>query len=82
MKKIYMMDLWIYDEENVPESIGVAFAESEKDLTEIPRHELNSEPLIQEVLEDAGCESIGYVTEISRGEYEEEYMDNHTLIEL
>lgn len=79
-KKIYMVSLCYYTEENVPERGGVIFVRSDKDLTKMPKHLIKENIDVEDALKENCCEGIGYICEISEEEFREEYDDD--LIEM
>lgn len=81
MKKIYIVSLCSYDENNIPESRATVFVRSEEDLTKLPVYVLKENHNIAEALEEFGCESISTVFESSEEELTF-YGDDSSLIEL
>lgn len=81
MKKLYVISLCRYDEENVPECCATVFARSDKDLTKMPKHLIKENACVEEALEEFGCEGIGNIFESSEEE-RECYGDDFGLIEL
>ena len=71
--KTYAIDLCIYDENNIPVPEITVLVKSELDLESIPYHELHKNEVVQELMEECGCEGIGFVSEISEKEIEEDY---------
>ena len=68
-KKIYLVSLCYYTEENVPECGATIFIRSDKDLENMPKHLIKENSFVQEALEANGCEGIGNVFESSEDEY-------------
>lgn len=81
-KKIYMVSLCYYSEENVPENGAIIFIRSEQDLTKVPQHIIKENLYVQEALEANDCEGIGTVLESSEDEFEEYKVDGINLINL
>ena len=81
-KKIYVVNLCYYTEENVPECGAMVFIRSDKDLTKIPTHIIKENIFVEEIMENNGCEGIGYICDISEEEFNAEYSGEYDLIEM
>lgn len=80
-KKIYVVDLCYYTEENVPECGAMVFVRSDKDITKMPKHIIKENIFVEEAMENNDCEGIGNIFEITEEEFYEEY-PNEDLIEM
>ena len=81
-KKIYAVDLCYYTEENVPECGAMVFIRSDKDLTKMPTYIIKENIDVEGIMENNGCEGIGFICEITEEEFYEEYSDEYGLIEM
>lgn len=79
-KKIYMVSLVYYTEENVSECGAMIFIRSDKDITKMPTHIIKANIFVEEAMENNDCEGIGNIFEITEEEFYEEY--NTDLIEM
>lgn len=75
-RKIYMVSLVYYNEENIPENGTTIFISSYDDLTQIPKYKIKENIYVQEEMEKNDCEGIGDIQEISHGEFFEEYNED------
>lgn len=82
VKKLYVVDLCYYTEENVPECGATIFIRSDKDLENMPKHFIAENVFVQEAMEANDCEGIGNVFEISEEEYEFYKDDETVLVEM
>ena len=81
-KKIYVVNLCYYTEENVPECGAVVFIRSDKDLTKMPTSIIKENIFVEDIMENNDCEGIGYICDITEEEFYEEYSDEYDLIEM
>jgi hypothetical protein len=81
-KKLFVVSLCYYTEENVPECGTVIFVQSEQDLTKVPKHLIKENIYIQEALDANDCEGIGSIFEISIDEFEFYKAEGVDLIEF
>ena len=75
-RKIYMVSLVYYNEENIPENGATIFISSYEDLTKVPKHKFKENINVQEEMENNDCEGIGDIQEISHEEFFEEYNED------
>ena len=75
-RKIYMVSLVYYNEENIPENGATIFISSYEDLTKVPKHKFKENIYVQEEMENNDCEGIGDIQEISHEEFFEEYNED------
>ena len=71
--KTYAIDLCNYDENNLPVPEVTVLVKSEHDLESLPYRIVQQNEVIQEVMEEHGCEGVGFIYEVSEKEIEEEY---------
>ena len=81
-KKIYVVNLCYYTEENVPECGAMVFIRSDKDLTKMPTHIIKENIFVREIMENNDCEGVGYICDITDEEFNAEYNDEYDLIEM
>ncbi len=73
MKKVYLIDLIYYTDENVPECGGHIYVLSDQDLNLLPKETLLENPYVEQALEASGCESIMCSYDMTKEEFMEDY---------